>query len=346
MKSILVTGGLGFIGSHLVDALVLKGNCSIVVIDNLVSSTVDEYHWPKETNVVVVIASIQDFPIEKYQFEEVYHLASIVGPKGVLNHGGNIGNCILNDTLKIKEYCIERDVHMIDISTSEIYGHTGELHEDSPKMFRGDYKIRTEYAAAKMLAEMALVNEKRQLKFTIIRPFNVTGERQKPDGGFVLPRFVLSCLLGQPITVFGSGKQVRAFTYVKDIVDCILNIVYSDKLKGSIWNIGNKHNNMSILEMAERVKLEHVYRLGILYSLGVPIISIDPILVHGKDFVEPVDKLPSMSKYVKIFGDPFEENFQFIMDKVFDYYQEEVKRGYTFQLLPEGLREDQYTTLG
>jgi nucleoside-diphosphate-sugar epimerase len=326
----LVTGGLGFIGSHLVECLLDKGIESII-IDNKVTNVVNEGFFDKQ-KCQIIPSSIQETDLNNIDdVDTVYHLASIVGPSGVLNYAGEMGLSMVNDSVKLRDYCIEKEVPLIDISTSEVYGHTRTLDEESEKIFPGIYKVRTEYGAGKMLAEMAVVNKARvenRLTYHIIRPFNVTGERQSPQGGFVLPRFVISALTDQPITIFGDGEQKRAFTHVRDICEAVLDIRDSDN-RNEIWNIGNPENEMTINYMAKRV----IDLVKEKYPDKDPQkIYVDGKKIHGPLFEEAVEKVPFIRKIqTKVGWEPKRSSDQ-IFREVMDFYDNKItNEGYYFK---------------
>lgn len=327
MKAI-VTGGLGFIGSNLVDILIEQGH-EIVIVDDKSNNVVDETFYAGKCKVIISkVGNLFDRLI--YDFMEtdiVFHLASFVGPSGILPHCGNMGRMIVDDTYLLTSFCINNKALLVDISTSEVYGHKNVLHEDSEKVFPGEYKVRTEYGAAKMLGEITIVNRARvnkNLKYHIIRPFNVAGKRQKPDGGFVLPRFVIAALTGQSITVFGDGKQERAFTNVRDICTAIIKIAFSDR-RNEIWNIGNPNNRITIERLAKRV--------GSLISSLSHIIYVDPKKIYGDLFAEAVDKIPCIEKIEELVGwSPLLSINDTILE-VKKYYEDKIKEGYMFKVI-------------
>ncbi len=291
MKTALVTGGLGFIGSHLVEELESRGYY-VVIVDNLQSNVVKPF-GPFE-RFQRHITSIQNFNFST-TFDILFHLASPVGPVSVLKYPGRMAEMIVNDTAKVRDICLKREVPFIFVSTSEVYGHSGELHEEADKMFPGKYTIRVEYGAGKMLAEVSLVNTAKahpNFKYKIIRPFNVSGPRQSPTGGFVIPRFIQQALSNSPLTVYGDGMQKRAFTDVRDIVDAITYITDTQEWN-TIWNLGNPANARTIKQLANDI-------LDILHSVGVNTKSkieyVDPKLLHGEWFDEVPEKLPHVEK--------------------------------------------------
>jgi len=324
LKKTIVTGGLGFIGSHLVN-LLLKNNIDCFIVDNKTSNVVE-----KIDGCELLVSDIKDsFEYLPKDADVIFHLASFVGPSGILKHCGEMGNTIVYDTYRLGNFCVENNIMLVDISTSEVYGHKSLLDEDSEKIYPGIYEVRTEYAAGKMLGEIITVNKAKMsnLKYQIIRPFNVAGKRQQPDGGFVLPRFVISCLTNQPVTIFGDGEQERAFTDVFDVCNAILKIV--EYKESNIWNIGNAGNRTTINELANRV-VDHVKKKH--PNNSFEFMYVDPKEIHGKLFSEAVDKIPYTAKmegllkwYPKV---PIDQT---ILD-IIDYYEERIERGYEFKI--------------
>lgn len=287
---VLITGGLGFLGSHTIDKY-KKENCDITIIDNL-SSNVIQPDNEICSGCKIITSNILDY---KWNINEPYdliiHYASPVGPAGILQHSGKMAGYILDDVYWAIEGAQMFDCPLIFVSTSEIYGYRDSpvmLAEHEDKLLRGDFKVRNEYSVAKLLSELVISNIAKvsNLKYQIIRPFNISGDRQLPDAGFVLPRFVIQALSNKPITVFGDGEQVRAFTYVKDIVDGIYLTTKSDQ--SDIWNVGNPENKVSINYLAQRVKE--------LTNSNSDIIHVDPKSIYGPLYAEAWDKIPDPTK--------------------------------------------------
>lgn len=307
-KRVIVTGGLGFIGSHLVEKLLL-GGAEVIIVDDLSSNCVD-------ADKSVVAKSIDEVDFNKFKnIDCVYHLASVLGPVGLLKEAGEIGRKIYFDTLKIRDYCAKIGALMVFVSTSEVYGKTKKFGEEDKKIYPGDYEIRTEYGAAKMLSEISLVNLAKinsNCCYQIIRPFNVAGPRQRPDGGFVIPRFVIAALTGKPLTVYGDGKQKRAFTDVSEVAEAILRISKS-KTKNEIWNVGNAKNMLTIEDLAKLVIKISESKSKIIY--------VDPKKLHGKYFAEMVDKLPNTSKLKEKLGWEPAVGIEEIVCRSIEYYR-------------------------
>lgn len=327
MRKILVTGGLGFIGSHLVD-LLLNESYTIDIVDNYTNNCIPAY---KDERITQIERSVNDFSYLKDTYDKVFHLASIVGPVGVLKYSGNIGYAIINDIIKLRDCCYLENKQLVYVSSSEIYGHSNDLNEEAIKIFPAQYKSRTEYGAAKMLAEMALVNfaaKEKDFKYQIIRPFNVAGARQQPNGGFVLPRFIIAALSQQPLTVYGDGTQRRSFTDVRDVVNAISLISESNKYN-NIWNIGNKNNEMSITELAKLVINIAKEKYNINHC---EIQYIDPCKLHGDLFSEVPDKLPNAEKIISLLDWKPKYSISDTIISTFDYWKTKIDRGYTFNI--------------
>ena len=188
------------------------------------------------------------------------------------------------------------------------------LSEDEEKILVGDYKVRNEYSVSKLLSEIVLSNTSKvsNLKYQIIRPFNISGARQQVVGGFVLPTFVTQSLKDEDITVFGDGEQIRAFTHVKDIVDGIYLISqYEDG--NEIWNIGNPNNECTIKELADLVKQK--------INTASEIKLVDPKTIHGPLYEEAWDKVPEPSKIKKMLNWKPKYDIDYIVDDVIEYFK-------------------------
>ncbi len=319
MKKILITGGLGFLGSYSIE-LWKKNNWDITVIDNLSTNVVS----PDDeicNGVEVIIDDILNCSWSSLdKFDMILHLASPVGPAGILQHSGKIAEYILSDIHWSIEGAKLNSCPLIFVSTSEIYGHRDEavfLKEDEDKILRGDFSVRNEYSMAKLLSEIVLSNSAKvsDLRYQIIRPFNISGARQLKNGGFVLPTFVQQALSGQDITVFNTGEQIRAFTHVSDIVDGIyLTAVAKDDLYNQCWNIGNSKNVSTINELAEIVKSKT--------SSESTIAHVDPKTIHGPLYEEAWDKIPDATKAKELLGWSPTWTKEEIIQDVIEYYRE------------------------
>jgi nucleoside-diphosphate-sugar epimerase len=298
--NILVTGGLGFVGSHLVHELLSDADNNVHVVDNL-SNTIFETNEIIEAITAgrngVLVCDIED--IESFEpqvsFDVIFHLASVVGPAAVLDCAGFIAQSIVRDTYKIISLAMACDARLAFISTSEVYGggDEGFCAEQTPRIYRDKASARQEYAAAKMACEIAIANlcDLDKLNAVTIRPFNVAGVRQQGRAGFVVPRFVGQAMLGLKLTVFGDGSQLRAFTDARDVAQGIL-LACERGQTGEVYNVGNPSNRISIGELADCV-----LRITGAESGKV---EVDPRTIYGDLYANAADKFPDASKLMSL----------------------------------------------
>ena len=314
MKKVLITGGCGFIGSHIIEKL-NEFQYDITVIDNLCSSSI-KINNNLLKNVKFHIENVSDYQWKPKKFDLIIHLASPVGPSGILKYSGLMAKYMLDDIYHIIEGSTINKCPIIFFSTSEIYGYREtcvELKENDDKLLIGDYKVRNEYSMSKLLCEIVLNNTSKvkNIQYQIIRPFNVSGHRQLKDNGFVLPTFVLQSLNNEDITVFGNGEQLRSFTHVKDIVDGVFLIIGCKKMN-QIWNIGEPKNKCSILNLAKKVKS--------ITNSSSKIVFVDPKKIHGPLYEEAWDKIPNSNKIKNELGWKAQYSIDEIIKSVVDYY--------------------------
>jgi UDP-glucose 4-epimerase len=302
IKQIIVTGGFGFIGSHLIDRLLGQGH-QVTVVDDLRSAAVapSDYATYMATGQLVWLSMdvqyLRPIHVSCPCPDEIYHLASPVGPAGVLKHAGEIVRQIVDSTYAVIDMALRCDSRLVDVSTSEVYGggQQGLCAEAMPRIIQADTTVRLEYAVAKLAMETALINatQVQPLQAVIVRPFNVAGPRQGAVGGFVLPRFIQQAMRGEALTVFGDGNQVRAFTHVADIVDGLLLAMEKGR-SGQVYNLGNPANRTTILDLAKAV-IEETGSIG-----GVQYVNGQSI--YGSLYAEAHDKYPDAAKAMKHLG--------------------------------------------
>lgn len=287
---ILVTGGLGFVGSHLAEALRDEGH-AVTVVDNKTSNVIEE-SFLREKGIQVHTRSIEEFnPLER--FDRIYHCASIVGPAAVISYTTFLGYNIIETSYRVIEMAEKMKARLLFVSTSEVYGGGGVFKEEDTKIVNGKICARLEYSVGKLLGEIMALDKVRvsELQVNILRPFNIVGPRQSPKGGFVLPRFIEAALQGKEITVFGDGTQVRAFTHVAEMVRAMIQIMESD-LRGEVFNAGSPKNVISIQDLAKRVK-----RLA---GSSSPIVYVDPKSIYGDLYEQSNDRIPDTTKIERL----------------------------------------------
>ena len=254
---VFITGGAGFIGSHLCDALVARGE-SVTILDNLsTGSRTNIAHL--EAKIETIIGDIRDVAvIEKAVAgaDVVLHMAAALGVSTILESPIESISTNFTGSEVVLMAAAKFNKRIIIASTSEIYGKNPKqpLTETDDRIIGTPQKLRWTYSDAKALEEAlahALFLEKK-LPVTTIRLFNTVGPRQTGRYGMVVPRFVSAALEGKPIEIFGDGTQSRVFCHVSDAVNAILALVANDKTIGEVYNIGGV-GEVSIKELAERV---------------------------------------------------------------------------------------------
>ena len=257
---VLITGGAGFIGSHLSEALLKKGH-EVCVIDNLSTGNIENIkHLEKKPNFEFIYDSILNYKMVERAMQDisfVFHFAASVGVKYILEN--QVESIITNvrGTEIILDIASKKGCGVMIASSSEVYGKNdyGKLSEEGNRIMGATNVHRWSYATSKALDEylgFAFWREK-EIPVKIIRLFNVCGPKQTGMYGMVLPRFVENALNNKPIYVYGDGKQIRSFTHVNDAVDAIIRVFESKKAVGQVYNIGSE-NEISIWDLAVKVK--------------------------------------------------------------------------------------------
>jgi len=249
----LITGGAGFIGSHLSEALIKRGD-SVTVIDNL-STGKNTFNSSVEFIEGSIFGlSLMDKLIS--QSDYVLHLAAAVGVFNIVNKPLESLMTNIKGTEIILELCDKYKKPILITSTSEVYGKNNEvpLSESSDRVLGSPLLSRWSYSEAKAVDEsMAyFYYQEKGLPVRLVRLFNTVGPRQVGHYGMVVPRFVSAAIKNEPLSVYGSGDQIRCFCHVTDAVRGLLLVMDSDKAVGEVFNVGN-NQQISIMELAKKV---------------------------------------------------------------------------------------------
>lgn len=255
----LITGGAGFIGSHLAERLVAQGS-QVTVLDNLSTGSNDNLRsLDAHRSFRFVEGSVLDEPLVRDLVggvEVVYHLAAAVGVQRILERPLESLETNIRGTENVLRACDTHHRRVLIASTSEVYGKNdeGALTEDADRVLGSGRLSRWFYAAAKSIDEsFALAYwQERALPVVIVRFFNTVGARQTGRYGMVVPRFVRQALRNEPITVFGDGQQTRCFTNVHDVVRAVAALMEAQEATGEIVNIGQPEE-IRIVDLARRV---------------------------------------------------------------------------------------------
>jgi UDP-glucose 4-epimerase len=256
----LITGGAGFIGSHLAERLLQRGH-GVGIIDNLSTGSIENIsHLKSVPGFSYVIDTIDNEPLLAEWIDRsdvVFHLAAAVGVKLIVERPVHTIETNVHGTEVVLKHANKKKKLVVLASTSEVYGKSTDVpfREGAELVLGATVKHRWAYACSKLLDEfLALAYWKeRKLPVVIVRLFNTVGPRQTGQYGMVLPTFVRQALGGQPITVFGDGSQSRSFTYVGDVVEALVALASEPRAVGEVFNIGNT-GEVTIRGLAERVK--------------------------------------------------------------------------------------------
>ena len=256
---ILITGGAGFIGSHLTDRLVADGH-EITVLDNLATGRKENLSAHLgEKNVIFVEGSILDLPLLDgliKDTEYVFHLAAAVGVFNIVNHPLDSLMTNIRGTENVLESAYKYAKPVFVTSSSEVYGKnvSDSLKESDDRILGAPITLRWSYSEAKAIDESLAYAYwvEKKLETRIVRFFNTVGPRQLGAYGMVVPRFVQFALNNEPITIYGNGKQTRCFGHVLDAVDAVVRIAFADNTIGKVINIGNDYE-ISINDLAKKV---------------------------------------------------------------------------------------------
>jgi UDP-glucose 4-epimerase len=255
----LVTGGAGFIGSYLVNALLARGD-SVVALDNLTTGRLVNLDEASESPAFHFVhgSVLDELVVDElvHQCDVVVHLAAAVGVRLVIEQPLKSLTTNIRGSQVVIEAAHRYRRKILMASTSEIYGKNslGPLPETADRI-RGDPSIvRWAYSTAKAVDEIlaGCYHRERGLPTIVVRLFNTVGARQSPAYGMVIPRLVQQALRGEPLTVFGDGRQTRCFAHVLDAVDAVLRLLDSDAAIGQTFNIGSAEE-ISIGRLAEAI---------------------------------------------------------------------------------------------
>jgi len=320
---VLITGGAGFIGSHLAEACLQRGD-DVYIIDDLSTGTLDnikafESDERYRNRFFVSIDTILNHNslLELTGIcDVVFHLAAAVGVRYILENPLKSIKTNIQGTEKVLELCAKFKKKVLIASTSEVYGkHThAPLTESDNIVYGPSSKFRWSYAASKLMDEFTALAYHRieGLQVVITRLFNTVGPRQTGAYGMVIPRFVEQALCDQPLTVYGDGRQTRTFTDVKDVVDALIKLVDHNGAVGEVFNVGGTEET-TIVDLAQRI----IQLTGSRSS--VELIPYEK--AFGKDFEDMQRRVPSIEKIKDLIGFEPASDLDAILEKVIAYVQ-------------------------
>ncbi len=320
----LITGGAGFVGSHLAEALLARGD-EVHVIDNLSTGSIENIeHLKAEPRFHYVIDSILNEPVLAElvdRVDVVFHLAAAVGVRLIVESPVNTIETNVHGTERVLKHANKKRKKVLLTSTSEVYGKAEAPFRENGDLVMGPTsKGRWSYACSKAIDEfLALAYHKeKRLPVVVVRLFNTVGPRQTGRYGMVIPNFVKQALLGHPLTVYGDGTQTRCFSYVTDIVGQLIALAVEERAVGEVWNIGNDREEVTIRELAERVKA----RTGA--KSEIVLVPYDRAYEEG--FEDMQRRVPDLSKLRALTGYEPQVSLDGILDRVIGYFTQDATR--------------------
>ena len=315
---ILITGGAGFIGSHLSDAYIQRGD-EVYVLDDLSTGTIENIqHLKGHPRFHYTIDSVHNQPVTAElidQCDAIFHLAAAVGVKLIVESPVRTIETNVHGTEVVLSLANKKKKKVLIASTSEVYGLSTDVpfREDGNLVMGATTKGRWSYACSKAIDEFLALAYWREKKLPtiVVRLFNTVGPRQTGQYGMVIPTFVKQALAGRPITVYGDGNQSRCFGYVGDVVGALVKLMDHPDAVGQVFNIGS-NSEISILELAQRVKqITHS-------DSDVVFVPYDEAYEEG--FEDMPRRVPDITKVSELVGFKPAMSLDGILESVVDYH--------------------------
>jgi len=317
---VLITGGAGFVGSHLSEALLERGD-EVSVLDNLSTGSIDNIqHLKSRPGFRYTIDSVTNEPLLAELIDGsdvVVHLAAAVGVKLIVEAPVHTIETNVHGTEVVLKHANKKKKLVLIASTSEVYGKSTAVpfREDADLVLGPSAKHRWAYACSKLIDEfLALAYWKeRKLPVIIVRLFNTVGPRQTGQYGMVIPTFVRQALSGQPITVFGDGTQSRSFTYVGDVVKAMVALIDEPRAIGQVFNIGNGAE-ITISQLAQRIKQ--------MTGSDSPIVVVPYEQAYEAGFEDMPRRVPEIAKIRELVGYRPTVELDEILRRVIEYFRQ------------------------
>jgi UDP-glucose 4-epimerase len=315
---VLITGGAGFIGSHLADAYLQRGD-EVLIIDDLSTGTIENIrHLKNNPRFQYTIDSVHNQPVTAElvdQCDVVVHLAAAVGVKLIVESPVRTIETNVRGTEVVLALANKKQKRVLVASTSEVYGLSTDVpfKEDGNLVMGATTKGRWSYACSKAIDEFLALAYWREKKLptTIVRLFNTVGPRQTGRYGMVIPTFVRQALAGRPITVYGNGKQTRCFGYVGDVVGALIKLMDHADSVGQVYNIGSTEE-ISIAKLAEKIKE--------LTKSDSEIVFVPYDEAYEEGFEDMPRRVPDTSKIKQLVGFEPKMKLEGILQSVIDYH--------------------------
>jgi UDP-glucose 4-epimerase len=327
---VLITGGAGFIGSHLAEEHLKRGD-EVYIIDDLSTGSMENIGRVKElSNFHYYLDSVTNHHLVAELVDlcdAVYHLAAAVGVRLIIESPVKTIETNIRGTEVLLHHAAKKRKRVLIASTSEVYGKRDRVpfSEDDDLVMGATNKGRWSYACSKAIDEFLAIAywKEKKVPTTITRLFNTVGPRQTGRYGMVIPNFVRQALSSEDITVYGDGSQSRCFTHVSDVVGALIRLIESQKAVGEVYNIGSDRE-VTILELAERVKS--------LTGSDSRIIFMPYDQAYEEGFEDMLRRIPDLSKLHKLIGYQPAFDLDEILNNVIDYHRAELATSSSGQL--------------
>jgi len=322
---VLITGGAGFVGSHLAEALLARGD-QVEILDNLSTGSIDNIeHLKGARGFRYTVDSVMNEPVTAEVIDRadvVFHLAAAVGVRLIVESPVNTIETNVHGTEMVLKLANKKKKKVLLASTSEVYGKSQAVpfREDADLVLGPTHKGRWSYACSKAIDEfLALAYHKeKRLPVVIFRLFNTVGPRQTGRYGMVIPNFVKQALLGHPLTVYGDGTQSRCFTYVSDVVGVLLKLADHEAAVGQVLNVGNDREEVTIGDLARRVKERTGSRSEI--------VTVPYDQAYEEGFEDMPRRVPDLGKLRELTGYEPKVHLDEILDRVIEYFTSDKAR--------------------